>query len=73
MRKLISLLLLSSITLTTPAADRVGQPPPIRLNFPPGETAITVSGSMKDQADQVLYILRILEGQTLDIEQINEN
>ena len=73
MRKLISLLTLSGIVLTTHAADIVSDQQPIRLTFPPGETSITVSGSMKDKADQVLYVLRIREAQTLDIEQINEN
>ena len=73
MKKLISVLALGGIALTTHAADIVSDQQPIRLTFPPGETSITVSGSMKDKADQVLYILRMREAQTLDIEQINEN
>ena len=47
MRKLISLLTLSGIVLTTHAADIVSDQQPIRLTFPPGETSITVSGSIR--------------------------
>jgi uncharacterized protein YgbK (DUF1537 family) len=72
MKRLISLLVLSGIACTT-QADIISSDQPTRLTFPPGETSITVSGSMKDKADQVLYVLRIREDQTLDIEQINEN
>ena len=72
MKRLISLLVLSGIACTT-QADIISSDQPTRLTFPPGETSITISGSMKDKADQVLYVLRIRENQTLDIEQINEN